>query len=816
MEALFTDLKYCLRILRKSPGFTITAVAALALGIGATTAIFSIIDTVILKPLPIVDPDRFVTLTTLGGGGDVSSPAKFEYWRSLSSVLEQVSAFHSGIMNFSNGHAVQQVRSLAASADLFRCWGIGIARGRSFAAEEDLPNGPRVVVIGTNFWKQRFGGDPQITGKTLVLNDELYTVIGVAADSPVLLEIGPVPEVYVPLQFDPDTRDHGDFFRVVARLKPGVSLEQANARLRVAASEFRVKYPNVLSPVESFIAKTFRESFVGEVRSLLLLLSAASVLVLLIACANVANLLLTRASARRREIAIRAAIGSSRGRLIRQFLTESILLAMGGGALGTWLGYAGLRALLTLNTADLPMVGENGAAVTIDWRVMAFAIGVSLVTAIVFGVAPALKGSREDLTAVLKDGGRQAGGSARQNKVRAVLVISEVSAAVTLLIASTLLIRTIVAMYTVHRGFDTNHVVTMRTLLAGPKHRKSSGIAETIRTGLEHIRAVPGVLNASATWCCVPLQGSADMDFQISGRAAAAPLEAGWSTVSPGFFEVFKIPLKKGRTFTERDDGKSTAVAVINESMARKYWGNADPLNARIVVGRSAKPELKNEPERQIIGIVGDVRDEGLDSSPRPILYEPQAQVPDQASALLNRNEAMSWAVRTQGQPRSLTPAIVESLHQATGLPITEVRSMDETVSLSTARQRFNALLMALFGGSALLLAAIGIYGMMAYSVEQRTREIGIRMALGAQSKQVRNLVVREGMKLTLSGIAVGVVTAWCTSRVMESFLFGVQARDPLVFGAIPMILIAVALIAVWLPANQASRVNPVESLRSE
>jgi putative ABC transport system permease protein len=397
-------------------------------------------------------------------------------------------------------------------------------------------------------------------------------------------------------------------------------------------------------------------------------------------------------------------------------------------------------------------------------------------------------------------------------------VISEVGLAVLLLVGSALLIRTFLAMYRVERGFETKNVITMRMSLTSPRFLKSQDAENAIRGGVERVRALPGVAAATAT-CCIPLEGGYNLNFDVIGRPPAGPAsnqDAGWVPLSPGFFDVFKIPLRRGRTFTDKDDNKSLPVVVINETMAKKYWKDGDPLKDRIVLGRGVMKELNDEPVRQIVGIVGDVRDQGLDNEPRPTAYVPQAQLPDVLNTWLVRQAPMAWVVRTQTEPHSLVPAIQEQLRQATGLPVADVTSMDEIVSFSTARQRFSMLLMTVFGSAALLLAAIGIYGLMAYTVEQRTQEIGIRMALGAEASQVRNMVVRQGMGLALAGVVVGIAGAFALSRLIESFLFGVKARDPLVFMTVPLVLSAVSLFAVWLPAHRASRVNPLDCLRYE
>jgi putative ABC transport system permease protein len=826
IEQLIKDVRYSARNLRRSPGFTITAVAAIALGIGATTAIFSIVNSVLLKPLHVPDPDRLVVLSMASGSesgdGDSASPAKFMHWRAQTSVIQDVSAFLYGFINYTGGEVMEQWRFTRMSADTFRCFGIQILQGRSFTPEEDLPNGPAVAVISQGLWKRRFASDPQILGKAISLNGEPHTVIGIAGDTSAMREYGPAFEVYVPFQIDPNTNDQGDLFDVVARLKPGVTLIQAQARLQASAADYRVKFPNELGPKDGFTAKPYRENLVADVRPLLLILLGAVGLVLLIACANVASLLLVRAAGRKREIAIRAAIGAGRGRVIRQLLVESVLLSFAGGALGMVLGYGGIRALLAVNTAGLPMVGKGGAEVNVDWRVVGFTLAVSLVTGIIFGLFPALQSSHADLNSVLKDSSGRWGTGLQHNQARAVLVIAEVSLAVVLLVGAALLIRSFKALYAADLGFETKNVVTMGVLLAGPKYSRSADVADTVRSGLERLRALPGVV-AAGTTCCLPLaQGNYSLNFDIAGRPPAtlsSSQDVGWATVSPGYFEVFKIPVKRGRTFTDQDDSKSPAVVVINERMAQQYWKDTDPLGERIVIGQETGiNQFKDEPVRQIIGIVGDVRDEALDSKPHAVMYVPQAQLPDAVNQLFFPLLPMEWLVRTRGQPQALLASIQEQLRQATGLPVPEndIGSMDQVVWAQTGRQRFNMLLMTVFGCAALLLAAIGIYGLMAYTVEQRTQEIGIRLALGAEATQLRNMVIRQGMNVALAGVVIGLGAAWVVSRLMESLLFGVKPRDPIVFVTVPLALGAVALLAVWLPAKRALRVDPAVALRHE
>lgn len=823
MNAVFADVKHSIRMYLKNRGFTITAVTALAIGIGATTAIFSIVNVLLLRPLGIPDPDSLVVLSTQSksgtGDGDASSAAKFEYWKAQTTVLQYVSAGFTYVMNYTGGEMIEQWQSMKASADAFRCLGIPIIRGRTFSADEDRPDGPLVVVISQELWKRRFATDPRILGQTISLNSEPYRVIGIVRDSAALRLNGPAPEVYVPFQIDPNTSDQADYFAVVARLRPGVTIAQAKARLQASTEEYRAKFPKELGPNDSFTVKGFREDMVGDVRPSLLILMGAVCLVLLIACSNVANLLLVKAVGRRREIAVRVAIGAGCARVVRQLLTESMLLSFAGGALGALLGYVGIRALLAVNTGNLVMVGNNGEAVTIDWRVMGFTLGMSLVAGVVFGLFPALQGSRVDLYSVMKDSGGRSGTGLRQNKARAALVMSETSLAVVLLVGAALLIRSFAALSTVDPGFDTNNILTMKVLMAGSRFSNSAGIAGAVADGLERLRSLPGVVAAAAA-CCLPLQGTYDLNFDIAGRPSAAESAAqtvGWATISPGYFEVLHIPVRRGRTFTSRDGNKSPAVVVINERMAREYWKDRNPLGDTIVIGRGGGLDaFKDEPVRQIIGIVGDIRSEGLDTKPRPIMYVPQAQLPDAETALFFRLSPMAWMVRTRRSHGNLVLEVQQQLRQVTHLGVTDVAPMDQVMRAQTGGQRFNLTLMTVFGISALLLAAIGIYGLVAYTVEQRMREIGIRLALGAESGNVRNMVVRQGMSIAVAGIVVGIGVAWGLARSIEKLLYGVKPQDPFVFFTIPIVLIAVALLAVWLPANRASRVSPVEALRCE
>ncbi len=559
-----------------------------------------------------------------------------------------------------------------------------------------------------------------------------------------------------------------------------------------------------------------RDTIVSDVRSSLLVLVGAVSFVLLIACANVANLLLVRATGRKREFAIRAAMGAGRGRIIRQLLTESVLLSLVGGVLGLILGFVGVRALLAVSPGGIPRIGENGAAVGIDWRVLAFTLGLSVFTGILFGLFPALSASSPDLNSTLKESSNRSGTGFRQGKARSLLVISEVSLALVLLIGAALLIRTFIALRGVNPGFNPHNVLTMEMSLTGNRFTKTAGVAQMVRDGRERLSAIPGVEDSAST-CCLPLEGGFGLPFIVVGRPLGKDIAtggAGWMNASPGYFDVYKIPILRGRDFTDQDVAGAPGVVIINQAMAKRFWPKEDPVGQQIIIGKGVGPEFE-EPARQIVGIVGDIRDGGLNRDPRPVMIIPQAQVLDGITALNARIGPVVWLVGTHTDPHQFISAVTEQLRQTSGgFPVARVRTMDEVVIHSTARQDFNMLLLTIFGASALILAAIGIYGLMAYSVQQRTQEMGIRMALGADRGTIRNLVVWHGMTLALIGVVIGVGAAFGLIRLLASFLFGVKIYDPMVFVTVPVILSAVALAAVWFPATRASKLDPMQALR--
>jgi len=820
MDTLLHDLRHAVRMARQSPAFTAAAVAALALGIGANTAIFSVVNTVLLRPLPYPEPSRLVyfTNTSPQGSGPGASPTRFNIWRKQTGAFQDVSAYRFSAVNLTEGDP-EQIATAHVSAEFFRLFGAPVALGRTFTAAEDLPNGGRVVVLSDGFWRRRFGADPAIVGRTMSLNGEPHDIIGVLGPfdtEAVQSQAGP-PDLYLPFQIDPNSTMQGVFFTVAARLKPGVVPAAVTGQLQQAASEFRAAFPNVLGPQNGFGSELVQEIMVRNVRASLLVLLGAVAFVLLIACANVANLLLVRATVRRREMAIRAAIGAGRGRIIRQLLTESVALSAAGGAIGMVLGVVGIRALLSLNPGNIPRVGLDGGRVGIDWRVLAFTVAVSLLTGLIFGLVPALQASRVDLNTAIKESSNRSGSGFRQNRARSVLVVVEMGLALVLLIGAALFIRTFMALRAVEPGYDVHHVMTMRMSLRGPRFATAASVAQLMRDGSERLAALPGVEVASAA-IGLPLEGGFGLGFVIEGRPLDGPVHGGggFAPIGPSYFQAFKIPVVRGRAFTVQDTAAAPKVVIINQAMAKQYWPNGDPLADRLTVGGGLGPRM-GLVGHQIVGIVGDVRDAALNRDPGPVMYFPWAQVPDAHSANLIDIVPISWIIRTRGEPYALSAAIQRELRIASGgLPAARPRSMEEVVSRSTARSDFNMILLTTFAAAALVLAAIGIYGLMAYSVQQRTQEIGIRIALGAAAESVRNMVIRQGMSVALLGVAIGAAAAFGLSRVIASFLFGVTARDPLVFTVVPALLTAVAFLGVWLPARRAATVDPVVALREE
>jgi predicted permease len=818
METLFSDLRQAVRMLAKNPGFAAAAVSALALGIGANTAIFSVINTVLLEPLPFPEPNRIVTVRW-GRPDRMTSSAsvpKYNSWRQQTQVLEDIAAYDTGGpgLNVTGSDHPEQLKGVHVSYEFFRLFGAVPVLGRTFSASEDRPGGGKLLVLSGGLWQRRFGSDPEVIGKTLSLGGELYTIIGVL---PSTFAFDPPPDVYLPFQADPNSTNQGHYFQVAARLKLGISPQAANSALRAAADEFRRTHPTVMADQATFGVEPMQQLMVRDVRTALYVLLGAVACVLLIACANVANLLLARATGRAREIAIRTAIGAGRGRIIRQLLTESVLLSVIGGVLGLAIGAIGVRALLAINPGDIPRIGIDGSAVRMDWRVLGFTMLLSLLTGVLFGLVPALHASRTDLNSTLKEAGARSGAGGRQNKARGVLVIAEIAMAMVLLAGAGLLIRTFAELHAVSPGFDPHNVLTMETSLTGSKYDRTAAIDLMTRQVLERVQAIPGV-EAAAASSYLPLDSGLSLGFSIEGRPRTNGADQGggaWNYVTPRFFDVFHIAIVRGRGFTDRDDASGPQVVIVNEALVRQYFKNENPIGHRLIIGQGMGPDFAQAP-REIVGVVTDARDGGLNNDPFPATFVPLSQVRDSYMELNNRFMPMRWLVRTRVAPFSLSSPIQRAFQDAADLPVAHIRSMDQIVVRSTAQNQFNTLLLGTFAFFAILLASIGLYGLMAYSVQQRTLEFGIRLALGADFSGLRNMVVRQAMILAAAGIAIGIAAAWGLTRLMTSLLYKVKPADPVIFGSVALVLAVVAFLASYIPARRALLIDPVVALRYE
>jgi predicted permease len=808
MESILKDLKQAFRMFRQSPGFTITALAALALGIGVNTAIFSVVNAVLLRPISAPEPGRVVAFvsTSQEGSTSLASEIKFNLWRDQTKMFQYVSGYYFATLNLTGVDLPQQAEAAFVSRDYFRLFGLSVAQGRGFTTEEESQaKGVSVVVIGNRFWRSAFSGDPHIVGKSISLSGNRYQVIGIMPADAQAETPAPI-DVWLPFYINPNSTFQAHYFQTLGRLQSGITIAMADAQLQLTTAEFRRKFPNSISTHRGDVMSVapMRDVLVGDIRPSLLILASAVTLVLLMACANVASLLLARASGRTRELAIRVAVGASRPRIVRQLLTESVLLSTAASVLGLIAGLAGIHALLALNTAELPRMGVKGDQVSLDWRVMAFTLSVALITGILFGLLPAIKATSQGL--------ERAGRALRQNKARSLLVIGEISLAILLLIGAALLIRTLIALRSVNPGFQSHNVVTATTSLDSRSAGKSS-VDEIVRDVYRRLSILPGVESVAYTRS-LPLTGAlASLPIIVAGRPLDGPSHAQcrWVPVSSNYFDVLKIPLLQGRLFSDADRLGSPGVAIVNRAMARQLWPNRDAVNSQIFIGKGLGPRF-DEPARQVVGIVGDVHDDSLAEPAHPTVFVPGAQLPGSRT----EGRGVAWVIGTRGPSQSLDASILRELRQATGQPVPPIHSVEQIISQSTARENFNMLLMSIFGGSALLLAAIGIYGLMACTVQQRTRDIGVRMALGAQIGQVRNMVMIEGMTLAIAGAAIGIMGALGLTRFLAKFLFGVQTLDPLVFVSAPSILVGIALLAVWLPAHRASRIDPMVALRHE
>jgi predicted permease len=825
MQSVLADLKQAFRVLRKSPGFTLTAVAALALGIGANTAIFSVVDSVLLKPLPYPNPDRLVNVVRAYKSGQSNSTSipKFNMWRQENRAFEAMTAYDFGGpgMNMAGGDVPEQVKAIHTTHEFFRVFAASAQLGRTYTADEDKPGAPKVVVISDGLWKRRFGADPGIVGRNIILSGEPYTVVGVLSRS---FHPDPPSDVWIPLQPDPNSTNQGHFLVTTGRLRPEATIEQAKAQLKVIGERFRSQNPDWMDKDETVGVRTLQEATAGDMKTPLLILVGAVAFVLLIACANVANLLLARATGRQREIAIRSAIGAGRGRIVRQLLTESVTLAICGGVLGLLLGSVGVRMLLAVSPGNVPRVEQlaDGSALAsaLDWRVTAFTFAVALLTGVLFGLVPAIQVSRADLNSTLKEASGRSGTGLRHNRMRGVLVAGETAMALVLLVGAGLLIRTFLGIKNTSGGIDTHNILTLQMSLGGGKYSNSSAMDNFVRQVNERLESIPSVQGATM---CLALPFSsvgADLPFSVVGRALPSGEkfhgDEYWRNIDPHYFEVFKIKLLRGRLFELRDNRSAPRVVVVNEMFAKKYFPKQDPIGQQILIGKGLGPEFE-DPPRQIVGVVTSVREASLDQEFKPVMYIPNAQAPEGMTKLITQVVPMTWAIRTAGDPFAIKDAVRREVQSVDGqMPVANFKSMDELVSVSTARQNFNMLLLTIFAGIALLLAAIGLYGLMAYSVEQRKQEIGIRLALGAAHSDVTSMVVRQGMVLAGAGVVVGLVAAFGLTRLLQSLLYGVKAYDPLTFIGVAVTLIVVAFLASYIPARRAMRIDPVIALRYE
>jgi putative ABC transport system permease protein len=813
MDTLLQDIRFGFRMLLKSPGVSIVATIALALGIGANTAIFSVVNTVLLRPLPFNNPDALVSVfeTNQQRGllrGSHSYPNFFDI-RDQNTVFERVASYHGGDFILTGRGEPARLQGSVVTADLFPLLGVSPVLGRVFLPEEDKPNDKgRVVILSQQLFERRFNSDAGVLNQAITLDGRSYTVVGVMPASfqfPIQNE--PV-ELWTSIAgdasgSDPATAQRGaHYLRAIARLKPGVTEEQAQADMTAIASRLEQQYPDTNNKRGLFIESSLK-SLVGDVRSALFILLGAVACVLLIACANVANLLLARATSRHKEMAIRAALGARRIRVIRQLLTESIMLSLLGGAIGLLLAIWWADLLIALGKDDIP----RAVQVSIDWRVLSFTFGVAVITGILFGLVPALQSAKTELTESLKEGGRGSG-TGTKHKTRNALVVSELAIAVILLVAAGLLLQSFWRLRNTNSGLQPESVLTFNVVIPESKYSSPKQV-QFFQDLRNRLQSMPGAASASSVYP-LPLSGDRfSISFQIDGRPVARKDEpsADFFTADVGYFKTLGIPIIRGRDFDQRDRHESTPVIIISEAFARQSFPNEDPIGKRIHPGISSY-EDEDSTMREIVGVVGDVRNRSLDTEPKAAFYVPQSQVPFSQMAVV---------VKTTTDPHSLITAVTrEVAAMDKDVPVFLTRTMEEYISASVTTPRFNTTLLGIFAGVALILTMVGLYGVMSYSVAQRTNEIGIRLALGAQTRDVVSMVVMQGLRLVLVGLVVGLIGAFALTRLMSSLLFGVTTRDPLTFAAVAVLLGLVALIACLLPALRATRVDPMDALRCE
>jgi predicted permease len=815
METLIKDIRYAIRNLIKRPGFFAIAVMTLALGIGANTAIFSVVNATLLRPLPFKDPDRLVMawgyLPVLAHASDKfpSSAGNYLGLIKQTQTLQELAAFRQWSWQLTHAGEPEQLQGVRVSANFFEALGARPALGQTFFAEQDQEGSAPVAIISHRFWQREFSADQNVLGKALTLNGRTVTIVGVmprdfefpgGANMIPGLQFANRNDVWMPLAMDSEERKNQGSLNLalLGRLKPGVTISQAENELRTIQQSLplgTVGYTlNLIS---------LQKQMVGNIQRLLLVLLATVVFVLLIACANVANLLLARASSRRKEMAIRGALGAGRGRIIRQLLTESLLLSAVGGLVGFLIAVWGTPLLVSFIPEKVPRIHE----INVDLRVLGFAFLTSIVTGLVFGLAPALQASRIDLNESLKESARGTTGGLRQNRLRAFLIVSEVSLAVVLMIGASLLTKSFVRLTDVDPGFDPARTLTMEIALPTLPPSKYANEAEQaafFQQVLERVRHTPGVTAAGAV-LSVPLTGAEEStDIFIEGRPKPTEgqrANSDYTIVTPGFFETLRIPLLRGRRFTDLDRQDTPGVIIINDALAKRYWPDEDPLGKRLTVGFEKSP-------REIVGIVATIKQTTLSSGARQAMYLPHLQRP---------TGSMSIVLRTDGDPMSLAPPARTQVHAVDpAMPVTNIRTMDEIFSASVAQQRFSMLLVGLFGSLALVLAAIGIYGVMSYTVTQRKHEIAVRLALGAKSSQVWQMVLKDGLLLAALGVGIGVGGAFALTRLMRTLLFEVKPTDVQTFATVSALLILVALMACVIPARRATKVDPLVALRYE
>ena len=801
METLLKDIRYGVRTLLKTPGFTAVAVIALALGIGANTAIFSVVNAVLLRPLPFQQSEQLVMVwekrAQLGRERNPVSPPDFNDWRAQNQVFEDMAAFSGQGFNLGAGTEPERIQGAGVSPSLFSILRAQPRMGRVFEADEDKPGNNTVVIIGSGLWQRSFAADPEIVGKTIKLDEKAYTVVGVMAADFVFPNRR--SEVWVPLTLSPQDADNrgGHNLQVVARLKPDITVKQAQTEMDSITAQLEQQY-QVNTGHRANVFSLYHE-VVANARPALLVLLGAVAFVLLIACANVANLLFARSSARQKEMAIRTALGARRSRIIRQLLTESVILAIAGGTIGVLLALWGLDLLLAIGGNTIPRVKE----IKIDSWVLEFSMLVSLATGLLFGMVPALQASKPDLNETLKEGGRGASGSIRHNRIRSSFVIAEVAICLVLLIGAGLMLRSFARVVNVNPGFNPDNLLSMNVALSGSRYGAAEQVTSFYQRTLERLSSLPGVQSAAATTGLPMAGGFGSRYFSIEGRPpqpAGQGFNANVNLTTPGYFQTMNIPLIEGREFDQRDVVKAPEAVIINQDMVRRYWPDGDPIGKRLAVG--------NGPWRTVVGVVGDVKQAGLDIETRPEMFWPYYQLPLSFSTIV---------VRTSGEPEAMTSAVRSAMQDIDkDLPLYDVRPVNEVISESVAPRRFNMLLLGIFAGLALVLAAVGLYGVISYSVSQRTHEIGIRMALGASHKSVLRLVVGQGMALALIGVAIGVIASFFLTKFIATLLFGVSATDPVTFVAISVLLIGVSIMASLVPARRAMKVDPMVALRYE